>query len=38
MRNIKNYQQYLLFYHFFNKVFLNVTPKPMSLRNWLTFP
>ena len=35
MRNIKSYQQYLLFYHSLNKMFLKTAHK---LGHWLTFP
>ena len=31
MRNIKIYQQYLLFYYFSNKTFLKIVHKPMPL-------
>ena len=37
MENIKRYQQYLLFYHSLNKIFLKIAPKPIPLRHWLTF-
>ena len=29
MRNIKSYQQNILFYYYPNKIFLNIAPKPM---------
>ena len=35
MENIKSCQQYLLFYHFSNKMFLKMVPKLLDL---LSFP
>ena len=38
MENIKSCQQYILFYHSLNKMFIKITQKPMPLGQWLTFP